>query len=94
MSVIPIYYRMKWSSMALAEQLYGVSTMARGPDGANLKRRAYRPAEAARMLGIGRTKFYMLLEAGTIRSVKIDRLRLVPAEAIDEFLANAADTAA
>jgi excisionase family DNA binding protein len=37
-------------------------------------------------LGIGRTLFYELLDAGTIVSVKIGRRRFVPCEAIDRFI--------
>ena len=54
-----------------------------------VERAAYRPGEAAEILGIGRTTLYGLLEAGTIRtirSVRAGRCRLIPAGAIDEFL--------
>ena len=53
---------------------------------APVDRLAYRPGEAAEVLGIGRTTLYGLLEAGTIRSVRAGRCRLIPAGAIDEFL--------
>ena len=52
-----------------------------------VERAAYRPGEAAELLGIGRTTLYGLLEAGTIRSVRAGRCRLIPASAIEEFLA-------
>ena len=51
-----------------------------------VNRVAYRPDEAAELLGIGRTLLYGLLEAGTIRSVRAGRCRLIPATALDEFL--------
>ena len=41
--------------------------------------------EAARMLGIGKTTIYGLLEAGVIRSIRVGRCRLIPVEAIEEF---------
>ncbi|MCD9879168.1 helix-turn-helix domain-containing protein [Streptomyces guryensis] len=44
-------------------------------------------AEAARRIGIGRTKLYEYVTSGEIRSVKIGSLRRIPAEAIEEFLA-------
>lgn len=44
-------------------------------------------AEAARRLGIGRTKMYEYVSSGAIRSVKIGSLRRIPAEAVGEFLA-------
>ena len=60
-----------------------MSNHSEGP----VKRAAYRPDEAAELLGIGRTTLYGLLEAGTIRSVRAGRCRLIPASAIEEFLA-------
>ncbi|MDI3424260.1 helix-turn-helix domain-containing protein [Streptomyces luteolus] len=44
-------------------------------------------AEAARRIGIGRTKMYEYVSSGAIRSVKIGSLRRIPAEAVGEFLA-------
>ncbi|MBU7597385.1 helix-turn-helix domain-containing protein [Streptomyces sp. P38-E01] len=43
--------------------------------------------EAARRLGIGRTKMYEYVSSGAIRSVKIGSLRRIPEEAVGEFLA-------
>ena len=43
--------------------------------------------EAARLLGVGRTTVFTLLDEGTIRSVKVGSRRLVPRKALDEFLA-------
>ncbi|MFC7973980.1 helix-turn-helix domain-containing protein [Streptomyces cinereoruber] len=42
--------------------------------------------EAARRLGIGRTKLYEYVSTGEIASVKIGSLRRIPAEAVNEFL--------
>lgn len=44
-------------------------------------------AEAARRVGIGRTKMYEYVSSGEIPSVKIGSLRRIPAEAVNEFLA-------
>ncbi|MDT9697436.1 helix-turn-helix domain-containing protein [Streptomyces sp. P17] len=44
-------------------------------------------AEAARRIGIGRTKLYEYVSSGEIASVKIGSLRRIPAEAVGEFLA-------
>lgn len=44
-------------------------------------------AEAARRIGIGRTKLYEYVATGEMPSVKIGRLRRIPAEAVPEFLA-------
>lgn len=44
-------------------------------------------AEAARRIGIGRTKLYEYVSSGEIASVKIGSLRRIPAEAVNEFLA-------
>lgn len=41
--------------------------------------------EAAKRLNIGRTKTYALVRSGQIASVRIGRLRRVPAEAIEDY---------
>ncbi len=38
-------------------------------------------------LGIGRTALYELIAAGKLKPVKVGRRRLVPREAIEEFIA-------
>jgi excisionase family DNA binding protein len=45
------------------------------------------PIEAARVLGIGRSKFYELLTTGAVESVQIGRARRVPAEALRRYVA-------
>lgn len=45
------------------------------------------PVEAARTLGIGRTKVYELMAAGVLDSVKIGAARRVPTQALTEFVA-------
>ena len=43
--------------------------------------------EAAERLGVGRTTMYALVMNGEIRSVTIGRLRRVPVQCIDEYVA-------
>ena len=40
------------------------------------------PTEAARALGIGRSKLYQLLQAGVLESVRIGTCRRIPAQAL------------
>jgi excisionase family DNA binding protein len=47
----------------------------------------YKPEEVATQLRISRTKVYALLRTHQIRSVKIDGLRRIPAEALTEYIA-------
>jgi excisionase family DNA binding protein len=42
--------------------------------------------QAIHELGIGRTAIYELIKNGKLRTVMIGRRRLVPAEAIEEFV--------
>jgi excisionase family DNA binding protein len=45
------------------------------------------PEDAARVLGIGRTKVYELIGSGALRSVRVGGLRRIPVTALDEFVA-------
>lgn len=45
-----------------------------------------RPEEAAKVLGLGRTKVYKLIGSGELRSVKIGSSRRVSATALAEFV--------
>jgi excisionase family DNA binding protein len=45
-----------------------------------------RPEEAAEVLGIGRSKFYELLAAGAVQSVRIGKCRRVPLAALEEYV--------
>lgn len=45
--------------------------------------------EAARRLGVGRTMLYREIAAGHVRSVKIGRRRVIPADAIGEYVRRA-----
>ena len=51
----------------------------------NLQPKLLRIEDAAAALGIGRSKLYELLAAGTLPVVKIGRRALVPTRAIEEF---------
>ena len=50
-----------------------------------------KPTEAARALGIGRSKLYELMREGSLRSIRIGTCRRVPAAALDEFVAAAVE---
>ena len=49
------------------------------------------PTEAARALGIGRSKLYELMREGRIRSIRIGTCRRVPTTALDEFVVASTD---
>lgn len=49
-------------------------------------RLAVSPAEAARMLGLGKTKLYELMAINEITSIKIGTRRLIRVSAIEAFL--------
>jgi excisionase family DNA binding protein len=44
------------------------------------------PEEAAKALRISRSKLYELLRSGTVESVRIDRLRRIPPQALHEYI--------
>ena len=45
------------------------------------------PTEAARALGIGRSKLYELMSEGVLESVHIGACRRIPSEALTELVA-------
>jgi excisionase family DNA binding protein len=47
-----------------------------------------RVEEAAHRLGIERTLMYSLIQSGDVESVRLGRLRRVPVECLDEFVAH------
>ncbi|HET8682140.1 MAG TPA: helix-turn-helix domain-containing protein [Micromonosporaceae bacterium] len=47
----------------------------------------YRVSEAMRLLSLSRTVIYQQLRTGRLRSVHEGRARLIPASAIDEYVA-------
>ena len=46
----------------------------------------YRPAEAARVLGLGRTSVFALIKSGRLRSVKFGGARFITADALRAFV--------
>ena len=61
-----------------------VETNARGrPSAAPI---LYTPEQVADALGVSRSKVYMLLSSGELRSVRIGGSRRIPVDAIDEFV--------
>ena len=46
------------------------------------------PVEAAKALGIGRSKVYVLIQAGQLKSVRIGSCRRIPLDALHELLAD------
>lgn len=48
----------------------------------------YSPAEAAEVLGIGRTKLFALVGTGALFSIRIGVLRRIPVTAVDAYLAD------
>ncbi len=46
------------------------------------------PVEAAKALGIGRSKVYELLQDGQLKSVRIGSCRRIPLDALHDFLAD------
>ncbi len=60
----------------------------------SLERRGYSPAEAARIIGCGRTKVYDLIKEGRIRVVKIGTRTIVSRDEIDRLLIGTDDTRA
>ncbi len=69
------------------------ATMAR-KESDSLERRGYSPAEAARIIGCGRTKMYDLIKEGRIRVVKIGTRTIIPKSEIDRLLNGTDDTRA
>lgn len=60
--------------------------------GAYDDRLAISPAEAARLIGLGRTTLYGALSSGALRSFKIGHRRLITMAALREWLASAEQT--
>jgi excisionase family DNA binding protein len=51
------------------------------------------PVEAAKVLGIGRSSLYLLMQSGDLPSVQIGRSRRIPVAALDEFVHRLRDDA-
>jgi excisionase family DNA binding protein len=52
-----------------------------------MARRLYRTHEVWEMLNLSRDMLFAIIRSGDLRSIKVGRLRLIPAEAIDEYVA-------
>lgn len=62
--------------------------MSRSALGQEIPRRAlYRVEEAVILLSLSRSQLYELIRSGRLRSVTEGRTRLIPAEAITEYVA-------
>lgn len=48
-----------------------------------------RPMQAAQALNVGRSTIFKLISTGALRSITIERLRLVPVSEIHRFIADA-----
>jgi excisionase family DNA binding protein len=62
--------------------------------GSGLRILLVRPEDAARVLGVGRTKVYELIRSGALRSVRVGGLRRVPVAALNEFVTRLEEEAA
>jgi excisionase family DNA binding protein len=60
------------------------SVLNRAPE--SLPRRAYRIPEAARILGVGRSKIYKMLDTGSLGGVKDGVTRLITADSVEALL--------
>lgn len=49
---------------------------------------AVRIREACRLTGIGRSKFYELIQSGDIETIKVGTITLVPMPSLERFLEN------
>lgn len=67
---------------------WGEPTSARDPDQVEEPRILLRVEEAAHRLGIERTLMYALIQSGDVESVRLGRLRRIPVDCLDEFVAN------
>jgi len=48
--------------------------------------RLYRTREVWEILNLSRDTLFAILRSGELRSIKVGRLRMIPAEAIDEYV--------
>ncbi len=56
------------------------------PQSTELPRVLLTVEQAAERLSLGRTTTYALVRSGELRSVRIGRLRRIPADSIDEYV--------
>ena len=55
----------------------------------NLKSRALRPKDAAKLYGVGRVTLYEWMKQGKLASVKIGGARLIPVDALEALITGA-----
>lgn len=60
--------------------------MVTGSNNSALTPMLYSVGDAARVLSLGRSKVYELIGRGELRTVKVGRRRLVPADALGEYV--------
>ena len=71
----------------VADQTDRTGASSGGQDGAVAAQLLLSVEEAARRLGIRRTLMYTLMMSGEIRSIHVGRLRKVPVQALEAFVA-------
>lgn len=52
----------------------------------DIERLAYKPIEAAELLGVSRSRLFQLLRSGELESVRYGRTRLIPRSSLERFL--------
>ena len=70
-----------------------MSNPSYSPDRPTSERLAVSPSEGALLAGIGRTKFYQMLNAGVVPSFKVGARRLVRVAEIEAWLLRLEDAA-
>lgn len=50
-------------------------------------KRAYRVKEAMQAFGVGKTSLYALMKDGRLPAVKVNGMRLIPADALEKLFA-------
>lgn len=70
----------------VAREEMSVAPQIMGKEGSAMEQLMYRPAEAASVLGMGRTAVFGLLKSGRLRSVKLGGARFITADALRAFV--------
>lgn len=87
MSATPLPISLLADALGVSLQALLDLIRASAPDAPDPTLVALTVEEAARRLGVGRTTMYALLASGEIPSVTVGRLRRIPAEALNEYVA-------
>lgn len=80
--------RLADEQVALAEELEVLNRVEQAPPERVVEPQLLTVEEATVALGIGRTTAWTLVKTGELRSVPVHRLRRVPRQAVDEFVAS------